>query len=68
MADKPKMYLSDQGTCIILSALSEEHPEAEKYCIDLVSLRRNGKPDTMNNTIMILRNILERAGVQVVIE
>ena len=65
---KPTMYMHECDNCVILSAVSEEHPEAQNYYMELQSLRVTGRTDSVGNTSTILRNILVKAGINVVME
>jgi hypothetical protein len=67
-SQKPTVYLADCEDHFLLSSYPGGHPEAEKYEIDLVELSGTGTRVSPNFSIGVLRNILERAGVHVVIE
>jgi hypothetical protein len=67
-AKKPTVYMHECDNCVILSAVSEEHPEAQNYYMELQSLRVTGRTDSVGNTSTILRNILVKAGINVVME
>jgi hypothetical protein len=66
---KPTVYLIETEDSVIVSAYSEDHEAVERYSLDIIALRGASlMHDSPNNTLTILRNILERAGVSVVIE
>ena len=69
MSDKPTVYLAETGDRVIVSSYPEDHKDADRYSLSVIGLSDSGGyRESASNTLTILRNILERAGVQVVIE
>ena len=67
-AHKPTVYLYLTDDAIGLSAYPMDHPGEEKYTMELREVLGTGRNSPSHISITILRNILEQAGVSVVIE
>jgi hypothetical protein len=65
---KPTVFLTETIDSVIISSYPEEHKDAERYSFDIIGLSGAGTKVTPGNTGIILRNILERAGIIVVLE
>lgn len=67
MSDKPTVYLSVVDSAIQISAYPFDHPDEEAYGMLLREFQTSRGFIQSEFSITVLRNVLEHAGVQVVI-
>ena len=68
VAPKPTVYLFITDNAIGISSYPSEHADCERYTMEVLEFLHGRRTPTPEISINILRNVLEQAGVQVVIE